>query len=140
MRKKFEKNSNENSAVELKVKKLVFKNNTVYFQSKQLPLSLKLSKLFYWLLSNEGGLVTRHVLIEKIWTENNLKSQRNLTHNICILRKKLEHNFGQSLSISTISKAGYLLKIKSTQLSAESENLINLKKLGWPVSISPLNK
>lgn len=77
---------------------------------KQQKLSPKETQLLFELLKHQNTVVTKSVLLQKIWKENNYFTGRSMDVYLTKLRKYLEKD--TALNIENIHGNGYCLKVK----------------------------
>lgn len=81
----------------------------IYFKDKFIELSKNELKIINILMSNQGKIVNRDTIIEKLWDSEEFISENTLTVNINRLRKTLE-NIGLIDFIITKKGQGYYIK------------------------------
>lgn len=81
----------------------------IYFKNKFIELSKNELKIINILMSNQGKIVNRDTIIEKLWDSEEFISENTLTVNINRLRKTLE-NIGLIDFIITKKGQGYYIK------------------------------
>lgn len=85
----------------------------------QIPLRSKVFETLVALVENAGRLMTKDVLLEKLWPDV-VVEENNLQGSISILRKILgEDNDGDSY-IETVPRVGYRFKARVTEIGAGS--------------------
>ncbi|MBS4534763.1 response regulator transcription factor [Clostridium sp. D2Q-14] len=65
-------------------------NTSVTYKDKKLELTKNDFKIMQVLMENQGGVVSRNLLISRLWESDNFIDDNTLTVNITRLRKKLE--------------------------------------------------
>ncbi|MDT0593442.1 response regulator transcription factor [Glaciecola petra] len=86
-------------------------NRKVTREGQIIDLQSKEFKLLEYLMHNPGKIVTRAMLLEKVW-EYNFDPQTNVIDvHISRLRNKIDKGFGQQM-IETIRGAGYMISVK----------------------------
>ncbi len=85
--------------------KTVFKNNRI------IALSKREYQLFTILFENEGHVIPREILLDRVWGIDGDITANNLDAHIRLLRKKLESRDGRI--IKTIRGIGYKMEIKN---------------------------
>ena len=101
-------NKTELSLGELKLDLI---NRKVLRDGQEIDLQSKEFKLLEYLMLNEGKIVTRTMLLEKVW-EYNFDPQTNVIDvHISRLRNKIDKGFPYPM-IETIRGAGYKISVK----------------------------
>ncbi|WP_144393052.1 winged helix-turn-helix domain-containing protein [Pleionea sediminis] len=115
--------NNENSSNLLKIGNLILCADThsLIINEQHHRLRNKLFQLLVYLIDKRNTLVSRKELIDAIWDGNYYIGEKGLTHAVCILRTKLKEAGDSGLSIETIPKTGYLLKVKGVN-SAQTKS------------------
>lgn len=99
----------------------IYQKNTVSIDNNLLKVeaagkSLQLTKrefeLFSLLFINQGQIIPRSVILEKVWTDNFDISESSLDSYIYLLRKKLT-DFSNLITIKSVKNVGYILEIKN---------------------------
>lgn len=80
--------------------------------SKSLQLTKREFELFSLLFINQGHIIPRSAILEKVWTNNLDISESNLDSYIYLLRKKLSF-FGDTMIIKSVKNVGYILEINN---------------------------
>ena len=91
---------------DLRINKDMFE---VYKASKQLDLTMKEFQLLIMLLENQGRVVLRNELLDKIWGINFEGETRTLDMHIKTLRSKLNDDAENPTYIKTVRGAGYTM-------------------------------
>lgn len=104
------RNQQAHSATELSAKDLVLDliNRTVTRQSTQIDLQSKEFKLLEFLLKNKGKIVTRTMLLEKVWSYNFDPQTNVIDVHVSRLRNKIDKGFDTPI-IETVRGMGYLI-------------------------------
>lgn len=87
---------------------LSLKNNTVYYNEKNVELTKNEFKILHVLMKQPENIVSREKIMEDLWEDENFIDDNTLTVNINRLRKKLKEidvDF-----IKTIKNQGYVIK------------------------------
>lgn len=82
---------------------------TITYNSKTIDLTKNDYKILQVLMENKGKIVSREVIMEKLWQTDNYIDENTLTVNIARLRKKLE-TIGLEDFITTKKGLGYVVK------------------------------
>lgn len=99
----------------------IYQKNTVSIDNHLLKVeadgkSLQLTKrefeLFSLLFINQGHIIPRSVILEKVWADNFDISESSLDSYIYLLRKKLT-DFSNLITIKSVKNVGYILEIKN---------------------------
>lgn len=99
----------------------IYQKNTVSIDNNLLKVeaagkSLQLTKrefeLFSLLFINQGHIIPRSVILEKVWADNFDISESSLDSYIYLLRKKLT-DFSNLITIKSVKNVGYILEIKN---------------------------
>ncbi len=99
----------------------IYQKNTVSIDNNLLKVeaagkSLQLTKrefeLFSLLFINQGQIIPRSVILEKVWADNFDISESSLDSYIYLLRKKLT-DFSNLITIKSVKNVGYILEIKN---------------------------
>ncbi len=101
-------NSNTNiiDYKDIKINKDMFE---VYKSAKQLDLTMKEFQLLIMLIENQGRVVLRNELLDKIWGIDFEGETRTLDMHIKTLRAKLDDNAENPTYIKTVRGAGYTM-------------------------------
>ena len=89
----------------------------LYNEKGSIYLRHKLNQLLEILINNDGRIVAREELIEKIWKGNEYVGHKALTHSICKLRQYFSELGEDKIRIVTVPKSGYSL-IRTDSLPA----------------------
>ncbi|MCF7820124.1 MAG: response regulator transcription factor [Candidatus Pacebacteria bacterium] len=84
-------------------------NFTVKYKNKKLDLSAKELELLIFLINNQGKILSRQEILEKIWDINANLFTNSIDVHISNLRKKLKPFKAENL-IKTIKNKGYLIE------------------------------
>jgi two-component system response regulator ArlR len=79
---------------------------------KNLKLILKESELLELLITRKNAVISKEMIIEKLWGFDSEAEHNNVEVYISFLRKKLAF-LNSSVSITTIRGVGYVLEVKS---------------------------
>ncbi|MFC9541604.1 response regulator transcription factor [Lysinibacillus sp. NPDC056959] len=98
---------------EIEIENILLNRNTLILKSnqKQVQLKLKEYELFQLFASNIGKVLTRDLLIEKVWGFGYERGDRTLDVHISKLREHLEY-LEANLVIKTLRGIGYGLEVK----------------------------
>lgn len=101
----------ENSLDTLEYNKAILslKDNTLYFEDKNIELTKNEFKILYILMQKHESIVTRDDLMRELWEDESFIDDNTLTVNINRLRKKL-NEIGLIDFIKTIKNQGYIIK------------------------------
>ncbi|PSX07401.1 transcriptional regulator [Photobacterium angustum] len=78
----------------------------------------RVSDVFLLLLAHQGKCVEKEFLLSQCWGDT-IVSEQALTNVISKLRKVLANHALDMITITTVSKSGYLLEVKEESLSSE---------------------
>jgi DNA-binding response OmpR family regulator len=100
-----------NTDPELKVGDLEMnlKNFEVKREGKSITLSHKEFELLEYLMANKGQVLTRDMILQKIWLSSDYIEPKVVDVYIGYLRKKIDHGFKNKL-IRTVRGFGYMIK------------------------------
>ncbi len=112
---------------------LCFDDHSVNVAGEQKRLRNKLFRLLSHLANHPNRLVTRKELIERVWDGNYYIGEKGLTHAICMLRNILKKDPESGVTIDTIPKSGYRLRIKNKQVHSEDSKQEYLLKMDTSV-------
>ena len=84
-----------------------FKKQVVFKGKSELPLTAKEMGLLKLLISHEGEVVTREVILNEVWGYDKYPTTRTVDTFIHNLRKKIEDNPSQPIHLLTIPWSGY---------------------------------
>ncbi len=96
----------------------------------------KLFHLLMYLAAHKNKLVSRNDLIDNVWSGNYYIGEKGLTHAICILRNLLKKEPGCGVSIDTIPKSGYRLKVTANNKQENQTNRLNMSEIIMSVDTS----
>lgn len=82
--------------------------STLEYNGQEIVLSKNEITIFYFLIQNQGRIVSRDELIDYLWDYNDFVDDNTLTVNVNRLRKRLAE-IGMSDIIQTRRKQGYIL-------------------------------
>ena len=74
---------------------------------KNVHMSVRELEVLRFLASNEGTIVTRDMLLDKVWGYDSFPTTRTVDNYILSLRKKLEHDPARPKHILTVHSKGY---------------------------------
>jgi DNA-binding response OmpR family regulator len=77
--------------------------------NREVKLTLKESQLLELLIKRNGMIISKEIIIEKLWGYNTDAEDNRVEIHISLLRKKVS-NLESEVSIRTIRGAGYVLK------------------------------
>lgn len=103
----------QNDAIELVDLKMNLLTHEVFRKQKKIKLSAQEFKLLHFLMSNPNRVLTRDVILTRIWGVATDVETRVVDVYIGYLRKKIDHDFSLKL-IQSIRGFGYMLKIPKT--------------------------
>lgn len=84
-----------------------FEKHNIYMDDKKIDLSLKEFELLEILIKNKGKVLTREMLLDKIWGYEYIGETRTVDVHIRYLRKKIEEDDKNPKYIETIRGVGY---------------------------------
>lgn len=84
--------------------------NTLSYQGKELTLSRKEFNLFRLLFINNGQVLPRATIFDKVWPDKLDTGPASLDSHIYMLRKKLK-DFAPNIKIKLIKNIGYVMEI-----------------------------
>ena len=94
--------------MEYKDLRIDFDKRKVWNCEKEIKLTVKEWKVLSILAANRGNIVTKEILLEKIWdADNNFVDDHALTVGINRLRKKIEQNPSTPVYIKNVFGVGY---------------------------------
>ena len=79
----------------------------VYIGDEKIELTLKEFELLRLLVENKGKVLSRNILLDKVWGYEYYGESRTVDVHIRYLRKKLEGNSSSEKYIKTIRGVGY---------------------------------
>lgn len=85
---------------------------TILVNGHSTKLTPKCANLFKLLLEASPSVVSRDVLIEKVWEGNIYSGEKSLTNNIWQLRKALE-SLSVSFQLTNVPKEGYYIEVST---------------------------
>ena len=88
---------------------LNFKEAAVYYNDRRIELTKNEYKIIRCLLESRGSIVSRDVLMQKLWDSDCFIDDNTLTVNVARLRKKLD-DAGIGRCIGTKKGLGYMMK------------------------------
>lgn len=89
---------------------LYLNNFTLSYKDKTLELTKNEFRILETLLANKGKVVSRDLLMTKLWQDDNYVEENTLTVNVTRLRKKLE-DLGAADFIKTKVGSGYIIEL-----------------------------
>ncbi|WP_055070197.1 response regulator transcription factor [Clostridium massiliamazoniense] len=96
------------SIFEYKNLKIDFQRMTVYINNKEINLTATEFKLLELFAKNKGKVITKEIILEKIWDSNgNFVDENTISVNIRRLRKKIEKDPKSPEYIITVFGVGY---------------------------------
>ncbi|BDZ82025.1 DNA-binding response regulator [Claveliimonas bilis] len=102
------KRSGLENIMEYKDLRIDFDKRKVWNCEKEIKLTVKEWKVLSILAANRGNIVTKEILLEKIWdADNNFVDDHALTVGINRLRKKIEQNPSTPVYIKNVFGVGY---------------------------------
>ncbi len=95
---------------EFKYEKIIYNKEKMSIEcgDKLYTLTIKEAKLFELLLEKPDKIITKEIIISKLWTFDKVIIDNNVEVYISFLRKKLE-SFNTNVKIKTIRGLGYML-------------------------------
>lgn len=96
-------------------------NHCLIIDGKPQHLRNKLYRLMKYLAERQNRLVNRNELIENIWDGNFYIGEKGLTHAICILRTILKASPDCGVTIETVPKTGYHLRVRDHSRQAKEK-------------------
>jgi two-component system response regulator RegX3 len=90
----------------------------VYVRGEAVPLPLKEFELLELLLANAGRVLTRDVLIDRVWGPNYFGDTKTLDVHVKRLRSKIEEDPANPTRIVTIRGVGYRYEAEASAASA----------------------
>jgi two-component system response regulator RegX3 len=94
-------------AVEVGPVRLDFERHEVYVRGELVPLPLKEFELLGFLLANAGKVLSRDMLIHRVWGEDYVGDTKTLDVHIKRLRAKIESEPSEPSHIRTVRGLGY---------------------------------
>lgn len=96
------------SVFEYKNLKIDFQRMTAYINNKEINLTATEFKLLELFAKNKGKVITKEIILEKIWDSNgNFVDENTISVNIRRLRKKIEKDPKSPEYIITVFGVGY---------------------------------
>ena len=90
---------------------LSLSTNDLCCGAKSIHLAFKEFEIMKILLSNQKTIVSKEMLISKVWGDDSDAEDNNVEAYISFLRKKL-HFLGSRVAVTTIRKVGYRLEVQ----------------------------
>jgi len=84
-----------------------FKKMEFHKSGNKINMSLKEFEIMKYFIINEGTVITRDTLLDKVWGYETFPTTRTVDNYILMLRKKIETNPSNPKHILTIHSAGY---------------------------------
>lgn len=84
-------------------------DNTLTYREERIPLSKNEYRILFCLMESKGKVISRELLMEKLWDTDQFVDENTLTVNINRLRKKLEAA-GLNNFITTKFGVGYIIE------------------------------
>lgn len=84
--------------------------HVVTLDKKMIELTAKEFSLLHILAKNKGRILSRQTLIQQVWGDEPLESQRTIDVHICRLRKKIERNTIRPTRLISVRGFGYKLE------------------------------
>ena len=91
----------------------------------------RVSDVFLLLLAHQGKCVAKEFLLSQCWGDT-IVSEQALTNVISKLRKVLANHALDMITITTVSKSGYLLEVKEENLRSRNDFFIIRRRI-FPV-------
>lgn len=82
--------------------KLVPVKRAVFLDGEEINLTNKEFELFYILLSNQGGVVSRETMLDKVWGKDSFIETRTIDMHIKSIREKLKLSKNSIISVRSI--------------------------------------
>jgi len=103
------KNVVEGTALELSFgdSRINFKRMEFYRSGAKINMSLKEFEIMKFFAGNEGTVITRDMLLDKVWGYEHFPSTRTVDNYILMLRKKIEKDPSNPKYLTTVYAAGY---------------------------------
>lgn len=95
-------NKSKSDTLKYKEMKVDLNRKAVYIEKKAIHLTKKEFEILVFLMKNSGNYISRKELLDKIWSEDVIVTERNVDVNITRLRKKIG-KYGKTI----ISQTGY---------------------------------
>ena len=92
----------KSDSIKYKEMKVDLNRKAVYIKKKAIHLTKKEFEILVFLMKNSGNYISRKELLDKIWSDDVIVTERNVDVNITRLRKKIG-NYGKTI----ISQTGY---------------------------------
>src|SRR6188474_1390926 len=92
-------------------------------QGKPVALAPKVFETLLLLVQNNGHIVERDELMNKVWSESFVE-EGNLTYTISVLRKTLAEASGEADFIETVPKRGYRFKSIVREIEDRQTNIV----------------
>ncbi|MGL5677689.1 MAG: response regulator transcription factor [Cellulosilyticaceae bacterium] len=89
--------------------------NKLYSPTNTCALSKRETDLLAFFMRNKGQILTRDMLLTRVWGADSFVMDSNLDNFICFLRKRL-HYVGSLATLTTIRSVGYKLEDKTCHL------------------------
>jgi DNA-binding response OmpR family regulator len=95
-------NKGKSETLKFKEMKVDLNRKAVYIEKKAIHLTKKEFEILVFLMKNSGNYISRKELLDKIWSDDVIVTERNVDVNITRLRKKIG-KYGKTI----ISQTGY---------------------------------
>ena len=89
-------------------------SRVLWKEDKKVELSKKEMDLLEFLIRNKGQILTRELLLNRVWGLDSAVEARNLDNYIYFLRRRLKQ-VGSSVTIKTVRSVGYSLEEQPEQ-------------------------
>ena len=105
--RRFSMDEIKSNIVDFGILKADFEKREIHVKDKKLDLTLKEFELLEILIKNKGKILTRDMLLDKVWGYEYIGETRTVDVHIRYLRKKLEDDDKHPKFIETIRGVGY---------------------------------
>ena len=105
--RRFSMDEIKSNIVDFGILKVDFEKREIHVKDKKLDLTLKEFELLEILIKNKGKILTRDILLDKIWGYEYIGETRTVDVHIRYLRKKVEDDDKHPKFIETIRGVGY---------------------------------
>ena len=105
--RRFSMDEIKSNIVDFGILKVDFEKREIHVKDKKLDLTLKEFELLEILIKNKGKILTRDILLDKIWGYEYIGETRTVDVHIRYLRKKVEDDDNHPKFIETIRGVGY---------------------------------
>lgn len=86
-------------------------SSVLYCEARQVRLSSKEFDVMRYLMSSQGQIVPKEMILCRVWGFNSNAVENNVEVYVGLLRKKLRH-IGSNVQIEAIRRMGYILEVK----------------------------